>query len=374
VVKRAKIVLVLQGGGALGSYQGGAYEGLEQHGVAVDWIVGTSIGAINGGIIAGNRPEHRTKALRAFWETVTGEESTSMTGIDAFTWLNPWLPLSRNYSILTKGIRGFFKPLPMDPWSMLNVSSSPRTSFYDTSPLAETLHKHVDFGYLNSGKVRLSVSAVNVATGELERFDNFGGQKISAAHLLASGALPPGFPAVEISGQQYWDGGIYSNTPIDYVLDDAERQDTLCFMVDLWDPTEALPTSLSEVMTRQKNIQYASRSKGHVDDHRRMQNLRRTIQQLAEHVPAAKRNSREVKALADQGCSSSINIVRLIMKALPDDDHLKDIDFSAATLKKRWAAGQNDVARMFKHKQWLTPLPAGVGMAIHELAQDDKND
>jgi NTE family protein len=370
-MKQAKLVLVLQGGGALGSYQAGAFEEMEKHGLVVDWVVGTSIGAINGAIIAGNRPEHRVKQLKAFWATVSEEKASPLPGFDGFSWLKPWAQPSRTYATLTQGIPGFFKPLSINPWTMLSSPPTGHTSFYDTAPLAETLHKHVDFDYLNTAAVKLSVSAVNVATGELTRFDNFGGQKISADHIMASGALPPGFPPVEIAGQKYWDGGIYSNTPIDYVLDDAERQDTLCFMIDLWDPTEAIPTSIQGVIARQKNIQYASRSHEHLDDHRKMQNLRRTIRLLAEQVPPAKRNSRKVRALIEQGCTSSINIVRLIMKALPEDDHLKDIDFSVATLNKRWAAGQHDVGRVFKHKQWLKPLAPEVGMAIHELLQDE---
>ncbi len=370
-MKQAKMVLVLQGGGALGSYQGGAFEALEKHGLAVDWIVGTSIGAINGAFIAGNKPEHRVKQLRAFWQTLSEENSSSGLGTNALDWFKPWAQSSRTYSTLTQGIAGFFKPYPINPWTMLSGAPSAQMSFYDTTPLADTLEKYVDFRYLNSAAVKLSVSAVNVATGELKRFDNFGGQQISAKHIMASGALPPGFPPVEIAGQQYWDGGIYSNTPIDYVLDDAERQDTLCFMLDLWDPTEALPSSIGEVMTRQKNIQYASRSKEHLEDHQKMQNLRRTIRLLAEQIPVAKRNTKEVRALLERGCSSSINIVRLIMKALPDDDHLKDIDFSAASVDKRWAAGQHDVDRVFKHRQWLKPLTPDVGMAIHELSQEE---
>lgn len=186
---------------------------------------------------------------------------------------------------------------------------------------------------------------------------------------MASGALPPGFPPVEIDGASYWDGGIYSNTPIDIVLDDAERRDTLCFMIDLWDPTEAVPTSIAEANTRQKDIQYASRSTEHLEDHESMQNLRRTIQLLSERLPEKERKSAEVKRLMARGCSSTINIVRLIMKALPGDDQNKDIDFASAPLETRWQAGIGDAERALAHKSWLATPPAHIGMVVHELKQ-----
>jgi NTE family protein len=166
-MKQPKVVLVLQGGGALGSYQAGAFEGLEKHSLSVDWIVGTSIGAINGAIIAGNKPEDRLGKLKGFWQSLSADTSSSVPAMNTLDWLKPWAPAARTYTTLTEGISGFFKPFPMNPWTLLTGGSSARTSFYDTGPLADTLQRYVDFKYLNSSAIKLSVSAVNVATGEL---------------------------------------------------------------------------------------------------------------------------------------------------------------------------------------------------------------
>lgn len=361
-------VLVLQGGGALGAYQGGAYEGLHKHGTEIDWVVGTSIGAINGAIIAGNRPEVRVEKLRAFWQRVARDAPVLLPFFNTPDWLRPWSEVGKVWDTVSRGVPGFFKPRANSMWNMNRNGPINQASFYDTSPLEATLNELVDFKYLNAKHVRLTVSAVNIATGELKKFDNMI-DKVTAKHIMASGALPPGFPPVEIDGATYWDGGIYSNTPIDIVLDDAERSNTLCFMIDLWDPTEKAPASIAEAITRQKDIQYASRSAEHLDDHERMQNLRRAIQLLSERLPAKDRQSPAVKQLMALGCTSTINIVRLIMKALPHDDQNKDIDFASTTLEARWQAGLNDIARALSHKAWLQTPPFNIGMVVHELKQ-----
>ncbi len=364
----AQNVLVLQGGGALGAYQGGAYEGLVAHGIDIDWVVGTSIGAINGVIIAGNRPEDRVKKLHAFWTRVARDAPTIFPFFATLDWLRPWSNATKLWDTISNGVPGFFTPRANSTWNINASGPSNQASFYDTSPLEATLNELVDFKYLNERHVRLTVSAVNIATGELKKFDNTV-DKITAKHIMASGALPPGFPPVTIGKETYWDGGIYSNTPIDIVLDDAERRNTLCFMVDLWDPSEKVPSSIAEAITRQKDIQYASRSTEHLEDHERMQNLRRAVQVLAERLPAKERNAAGIKKLIALGCSSTINIVRLVMKALPNDDQNKDIDFATATIESRWQAGLKDIDRAFKHKDWLQAPPAHIGMVVHELKQ-----
>ncbi len=370
-----QVVLVLQGGGALGAYQAGAFAGLAERGTAIDWVVGTSIGAINGAIIAGNPPTQRVEKLSGFWRHVTAEGPSLLPYFGTVDWLRPWTQATRTLGTLINGIPGFFQPRQGSGWDTSRTVAAGKASFYDTSPLEKTLHQFVDFDYLNAkrsaGHMRFTICAVNVETAELKSFDTGKGDRITAKHVMASGALPPGFPPVEIDGAMYWDGGIYSNTPIDIVLDDAERRDTLCFMIDLWDPTERLPDSIAGAITRLKDIQYASRSHEHLDDHRKMQNLRRAVRILSEHLSAKARQSPEVKRLLSQGCESAINIVRLIMKALPADDSMKDIDFSRATLTTRWAAGHHDAGRALRHKSWLKPLPAHMGMAIHELPQEE---
>ena len=364
----SQTVLVLQGGGALGAYQGGAYEGLVKHGASIDWVVGTSIGAINGAIIAGNPPGQRIEKLHAFWQRVSRDAPAIFPFFNTPDWLRPWSEATAIWDTVSKGVPGFFRPRPNSLQNINQNGPIDQASFYDTSPLEATLDELVDFKYLNARHVRFTVSAVNVATGALKKFDNTV-DNITAKHIMASGALPPGFPPVQIGKATYWDGGIYSNTPIDIVLDDAERRDTLCFMIDLWDPTEKEPASIAEAITRQKDIQYASRSAEHLEDHERMQNLRRAIQILSKHLPAKDRKSATVKKLLDLGCSSTINIVRLIMKALPHDNQNKDIDFARATIEARWQAGLHDAARALAHKSWLAPLPAHIAMVVHELKQ-----
>jgi NTE family protein len=366
--QRPQTVLVLQGGGALGAYQGGAFEALATHDLQPDWVVGTSIGAINGAIIAGNPPEMRLQRLRQFWALVAQEDALGHNPFAA--WLGPWANASALWATITQGIPGFFEPRP---GSTLNINQNVPTgdaSFYSTAPLRSTLLELIDFDYLNAKHVRCTVCAVEVASGELVPFDNHK-HILTPEHIMASSALPPGFPPVLIQGKAYWDGGIYSNTPVDIVMDDAERRDTLCFMVDLWDPTEAEPDSISAAMARQKDIQYASRTREHLEDHRKMQNMRHAIQLLADRLPAKDRADPALQRLMRQGCTATINIVRLIMKALPGDDLNKDIDFSRRTLQTRWALGQHDGERALRHKSWLQPLHEPLGMVIHELPQQE---
>lgn len=362
-----QVVLVLQGGGALGAYQAGVQEGLAAKAFHPDWIVGTSIGAINGAIIAGNPPERRTEQLRKFWQRVT--QGTSMT--KAVQWPSiwqPWLSAFQSWQTIAQGIPGFFSPRSPSAWDLQRMLPIDQVGFYDTTPLRQTLLDVIDFDYLNAAHVRLTISAVAITSAELALFDNTR-QKLGPEHIMASGALPPGFPPVVIDGVAYWDGGIYSNTPIGIVLDDAERQDTLCFMIDLWDPSEAEPGSIAQSMTRLKNIQYASRSREHLDDHQTMQNLRRAVRTLYESLGDSARKDPELRRLARLGCRHSVDIVHLIMKASASDDHNKDIDFSAGTLSARWQAGLDDIARALRHSSWLEPNADNLGLRVHELGQ-----
>ena len=369
--KPAQNVLVLQGGGALGAYQGGVFEVLTEHGLQPDWVVGTSIGAINSAIIAGNPPERRLERLREFWHLVGRDDPLAAFASNPFTaWLAPWLNASEVWTTITRGIPGFFEPRSGGAADLARQVPTCAASFYDTSPLRATLEKLVDFDYLNAHHVRCTVCAVAVASGELVAFDSRT-RRLAPEHIMASGALPPGFPPVMIDGKAYWDGGIYSNPPVDIVMDDAERRDTLCFMVDLWDPTEAEPQSIGAAMARLKDIQYASRTREHLEDHRAMQNMRRAIEILSARLPAKDRDDPALKKLSGLGCTSTVNIVRLVMKALPTDDYTKDIDFARASLAQRWQAGLDDAQRALRHKRWLAPLSLPVGMVIHELDQEE---
>lgn len=374
------IAIILQGGGALGAYQAGVFEKLAASKIIPDWIIGTSIGAINGAIIAGNAPEHRVEKLRSFWASM----APAASWLDALTpagWtemFSPFAPaltsLSKNQAVLsamTRGIHGFFEPRP---WPCLDANAPVALAdagFYDTVPLRQTLLDHVDFAYLNDGPVRLSVCAVDVETAEFRVFDTADKAQgpIGPEHVMASGALPPAFPPILIDGRAYWDGGIYSNTPLEVLLNEERNRDALVFMVDLWDPTEGLPTSMAAVMDRMKSIQYTGRTTAQIQVRKRIEDLQKAIRLLAEQLPADRLKDPVVAELAAKGADRTVNVVRLIMKALDGDDQFRDVDFTDATVDARWAAGQADIARALHHKQWLKPVPPHAGLVIHELEQ-----
>jgi len=362
-------VYVFQGGGALGAYQAGFVEALKDAELPPDWLVGTSIGAINATLIAGNAPADRLAALRSFWDRVTRPGLTPHLPDSPFT--AAW----QTWQTLTAGVPGFFRPRGPQAWDMNRRAPLGELGFYDTSPLAATLRELVDFDRIAAAETRLTLCAVNVSSGELALFDNREGHtKIGPEHVLASGALPPGFPpvAVRVNGQteHFWDGGIYSNTPLDVVLDDAERRDTLCFMVDLWDASEAAPHTMAQALTRYKDIQYASRIFEHLGDHEHLQNLRRAVRVLGRKLDAKTAADPAVKALLALGCDSRIDVVHLVMQALPGEDSWRDIDFSDARLRARWAAGLKDGQRVLKRAAWRDPLHDHVGMRVHTLEGD----
>ncbi len=363
-------VLILQGGGALGAYQAGVYQELHEKGTEIDWVIGTSIGAINAALIAGNPPEARVSQLRAFWDSLAPR-----TPDPATAWWLAFAPLANlshsmnTVGTLMHGIEGFFKPRTGASHDMNSNVPLHQMGFYDTSPLKTTLEKFVDFDYLNNGQIRISVCAVDIDSAQNRVFDSKK-ETIKVEHIMASGALPPGFPPVEIDGKAYWDGGIYSNSPLTVFLADARKHDALCFMVDLWDPTEARPQSIAEAMARYKSIQYASRSQEQLENYQVIANLQKAIRVLSDKLPAAERKSDETKSLLKLGCDHTINVVNLIMKATSRDQYFKDIDFSSDTINARWTAGIHDCQRALRHKSWLLPLPPHAGLVIHELPQE----
>lgn len=357
-------VYVFQGGGALGAYQAGVAEALDAGGIAPDWLVGTSIGAINAALIAGNQPADRLAALREFWSRVT------RPGLPMAGPANPFTAGLQTWQTLLTGVPGFFKPRGPLAWDLNRQAPLTELGFYDTAPLAATLEELVDFDLIASGDTRLTLCAVNVRSGELELFDNRDGRThIAAAHVMASGALPPGFAPVRIGREAYWDGGIYSNTPLDVVLDDSERRDTLCFMVDLWDASEAAPRTMAQALTRYKDIQYASRICEHLDDHERLQNLRRALRLVGRQLGPKAAADPAVKALLALGCDSRIDVEHLVMQAQPGEDSWRDIDFTAARLQARWDAGLHDGRRVVKRAAWREPPGDNVGMRVHSLPE-----
>lgn len=355
---------MLQGGGALGAYQGGVYQALAEHGYAPDWVAGTSIGSINGAIIAGNPPEDRLSRLREFWDTVCRRE----------VWA-PWeLPgparkAQSAWSVATtvlSGAPGFFIPRLWSPLAWLPAGTAETASYYDTAPLRETLGRLIDFGRLNDGATRFSAGAVHVRTGVLRYFDT-AKETIGPDHILASGALPPWFPAVEVGGEPYWDGGIYSNTPLEVVLDDLPRADTLCFMVALFDPAGPEPRSLPEVETRQKDIAYGTRAQEHIEAYCRTHDLRRAVRALYQRLPEEDRRDPELCSLARLGCTTTMHIVRLIYPAQEWELAFKDADFSRAAVEERWQRGYRDASRMLERSPWLEPVPPDSGAVVHDL-------
>jgi len=354
-----QIALVLQGGGALGAYQVGVYEALHEAGVEPDWVIGTSIGAINGAIIAGNTSERRMERLEEFWRMVRSDEAAKLWGM--------WPAVANavvHASIVAKGIDGFFLPNADAAWGVHVPLGVEKAAFYKTSPLQETLANLVDFGCVNSHKTRLTLGAVNVRTSEMRYFDSRD-MALDERHVMASGALPPAFPAVRIDGDPYWDGGIYSNTPTEVVLDDKPRRDTLIFAANVWHASGPEPETIWQVMGRQKDIQYASRATSHVMRQQQIHRMRHIIRELKAHVPDERCDDPEIKRMLDYGCATVMHLVPLHAPRLEGEDHTKDIDFTAAGIDTRRKAGYADAKRVLEDRPWTRHADTMDGIIIH---------
>jgi NTE family protein len=354
-----QVVLVFQGGGALGAYQVGVYEALHEAGVEPDWVIGTSIGAINGALIAGNPPARRLERLREFWARV---EQPAGVGLPALPGLRGAIA---NLATIAQGVPTFFAPNPAAWFGQHTPLGVDRAAYYTTAPLRETLAELVDFEHLNARGARLTVGAVNVNTGEMRYFDSRD-EALCAEHVMASGALPPAFPAVRIEDAPYWDGGIYSNTPIEAVLDDKPRRDSLIFAVQMWNPEGPDPQTLWEVAARQKDIQYASRAKSHIARQKQIHHLRHVIRELVKQLPERARGSDEVKELASWGCGTTMHVARLVAPRLDGEDQFKDIDFTPAGIRARWQAGLADTRRMLAAAPWQRAVDPTEGIVIHD--------
>jgi len=368
------VALVLQGGGALGAYQAGVYEGLHEAGIRPNWLAGISIGALNAAIIAGSPESERVERLRQFWETICA----CPMGWPAGEGLPDALPFavdtrSANNAIaamraLFQGQPGFFKPrFPSPFWSPFSGEAA--TSFYDTSPLATTLERFVDFDRLNSGEVRVSVGAVNVRSGNLIYFDT-AERLLGPKHFMASGALPPAFPAIEIEGEHYWDGGVAWNTPLSRVLS-AEPCETLTFQVDLWSAQGRVPHDMMEVSSRQKDIQYSSRTRAITNQALRMQEMRRALQRTIEKLPESAKRDPEMGAIADLARHSSHNIIHLIYQSKIYEGHSKDYEFGLSAMRAHWQSGLEDIRRTLAEPRRLDPPPPELGIVTHDVHRRD---
>ena len=352
-------VLVLQGGGALGAFQVGAYEAMHEAGIEPDWVIGTSIGAINGAIIAGNPPEQRVARLHAFWE---GVQQTSGHGVPAF--LAAFGQTMANLTTITRGVPTFFTPRKQSLQGAHARVGVEEASYYSTEPLRATLTELVDLDYLNARHTRLTIGAVNTRTGEMRYFDSRE-ETISISHIMASGALPPAFPAVRIDGEPYWDGGIFSNTPVEAVLDDRPRRNSVIFTTNLWNPDGPEPETLWEVMGREKDIQFASRTKSHITRQQQIHHLRHIIRELARHVPEKTAKSAVVSELASWGCGTIMHVVPLVAPARDGEDQLKDIDFTPNGISTRMQAGIAEGKRIIEAKPWTQAVDPMQGVIIH---------
>ena len=367
----AQRVLVLQGGGALGSYQAGAFQALCHQGFEPEWVAGISIGAVNAAIIAGNDEKLRVDRLKEFWEMVSAP----------VPW-NPVLKTDRGRSvynetsaaiIATFGVPGFFTPrLPPAP---LWPHGSPQAqSYYDTAPLRRTLERLVDFDRINDLKCRLSIGAVGVTSGNFRYFDNLEfrrqGKRIEPEHIMASGALPPGFPSIVIDGEHYWDGGIASNTPLDYVLDAETDRDLLIFQVDLFSARGPLPETLLEAAEREKDIRFSSRTRLNTDKNRQLHNARKAVRDLIAKLPEELQHDASVEFLRKAAKENTVTVVHLIYKSKNYESSSKDYDFSHLAMVEHWEAGVRDVHLSMQHKEWLERPQSGETMVTYDLTGD----
>jgi NTE family protein len=368
-----RIALLLQGGGALGSYQAGVYQALAEANLHPDWVAGISIGSINSALIAGNPPEKRVERLREFWETVT-TPPPHVPSIGAFDikgeFARQFVNQVRSFGTLMSGAPGFFTPRRPPPF-LQPQGSAEALSFYDVSPLKATLERLVDFDRINAGEMRFSVGAVNVCTGNFVYFDSTT-HHIGPAHIMASGSLPPGFPATEIDGESYWDGGIVSNTPLEWVLDCRPRKDTLAFQVDLWSARGELPRNLNEADLRQKEIRFSSRTRASTDQFQKAQMLRRAFLQLLKQLPDKLLNDPHTQMLAQEADEHVFNIIQMIYHAKSYEGTSKDYEFSRLTMEEHWTAGYNDAVRTLRHPEVLQRPDNPTGVRTFDLARDGR--
>ncbi len=358
-----KVALVLQGGGALGSYQAGVYEALSTSEYLPHWIAGISIGAVNAAIIAGNAPEHRVARLRQFWDRITAPAapwSALFGGAPGIGWGEDGQVAAT--AAMVFGQPGFFAPRPPAEWLFGHMPAS----IYDTAALKGTLESLVDFDRINARETRFSVGAVNVRSGDFAYFDN-AEIAIRPEHVMASSALPPGFPAVEIDGEHYWDGGLVSNTPLQYVLTQVPRRSHLVFQVDLFPARGPLPASLGETWERQKDIRFSSRTRTVTDALRQIHDVRHNINELWERLPKALRATPEAQFLYAFGCVTTMDVVGLVDRPQAAQGHAKDCAFGRRGMEARWARGRADAEATLRASPWLAAMPPGVGARVFDV-------
>ena len=363
-------VLVLQGGGALGAYQAGAYAALYEAGMEPDWVAGVSIGAINAALIAGNPAKLRVQRLSDFWERVSQFSPPALPA--GFESMRPMMNSFSAASAFAFGVPGFFNPRPVPPFFAADGTVG-ALSFYDTAPLKATLEELVDFDLINHSEIRLSLGAVNLRTGNSVYFDNTK-MRIGSEHVLASGALPPGFPPVEIEGELYWDGGIVSNSPLTYVCDENPRMSALIFQVDVFSGMGQLPENLAQVAERAKDIQYASKTRFNTDRIKQLEVIRDTLDRVLDKLPSKMQSHPDVKALRKVSTRGKTSLVHVINRHALRTSQYKDCEFSRATVTELWNAGSSDLQRTLTDHASLRETKMGNGLSVYDLiAKPEKN-
>ena len=363
-------ILVLQGGGALGAYQAGVFESLSKVYREPSWVAGISIGAINAALIAGNPASTRVARLREFWSLVSSSLAAPglPEGLTSTATAREGLNEASATHVMLFGVPGFFAPrfppAPFQPRGSLEA-----ISYYDTAPLQRTLERLVDFDRINAGTMRFSVGAVNVRTGNFEYFDS-SKRRIDARHVMASGALPPGFAPVEIDGEHYWDGGLVSNTPLQYVLDQPGKHRRVVFQVDLFAATGALPTTLAEVTEREKDIRFSSRTRMNTTNELDRQVIAQAAQRLIAKLPAALRDDPDVRALSRVRCETAVDVVHLIYRSKHYESQSKDYEFSRLSMQEHWDSGRADMAHTLHDPRWTGREKRASGVQVFDLASD----
>ncbi len=358
---------MLQGGGALGAYQAGVYQALQEAGLEPDWISGVSIGAINGTIIAGNPPELRVQKLRTFWERITERKVWNYTPDgDVFRKARN---AASSWLTITQGQPGFFAPRHPSPWFSF-AGAQNATSYYDSAPLRETLLELVDFSLIREKAVRLAVGAVNVLDGNFVYFDN-ARDEIGPEHVMASGALPPALPMVKIGTDHFWDGGIVSNTPLQHLLDQEDNLNSLVFQVDLFSARGNLPRDIHDVMARHKDIMYSSRTRYNTDLYRRIHSWKTRLKQALAKIPAELLSEDEKRLQEELSELPEVAILQLIYQQKSYEGHAKDYEFSGTSMREHWQSGYEDTTRTLKHKVWIAMPPPGQGVVVHDVHRED---
>ena len=361
------VALVLQGGGALGAYQAGVYQALHEARLEPDWVAGVSIGGINSAIIAGNPPERRLARLREFWELVTARKITFFTP-DGDAARKARNAMSSMMTLLG-GVPGFFSVNYPGPWLSARGAKQ-ATSYFDNAPLRETLLRLVDFDRINSRATRFAVGAVNIGNGNFSYFDN-AESTIIPEHVMASGALPPALPMAQIGTDFYWDGGLVSNTPLQHLLDHIGTDSMAVFQVDLFSARGPVPRDMYEVMARQKDILYSSRTRLTTDHYKKLHQMKLQMRKLLARIPDGELSPEECAMKADLAHLPEISIMHLIYQQAAYEGEAKDYEFSGTSMREHWVSGYRDTQRTLRHKDWLVMPAVDVGIKMHDIHRVD---